>query len=171
MLWVIIVDLREIYEKFFSRIYNFIFYKVLHKEVTEDLTSIVFLKVTEKLHTYDPAKADYSAWIFAIASNTVNDYFRSKAVPVSLDEITAALPSDIDYEGQSQLIKKEERRELYKAISTLDSRTREIIAKKYFEEKPIREIAADMDMNESTVSTIHVRGLKKIKKAMKSFEL
>ena len=45
--------LEEIYEEFFPRIYNYIYYRLLHREETEDLVSRIFLKVAEHLHEYD----------------------------------------------------------------------------------------------------------------------
>ncbi|MCL2637768.1 MAG: sigma-70 family RNA polymerase sigma factor [Oscillospiraceae bacterium] len=165
------MDLAAVYEEYFPKIYNFFFYKVMHKEITEDLTSIVFLKVAEKLHTYNPEKGAVSTWIYAIAQNALIDYFRTRHIPVSLDEATGDLAVSVSFEEQSSLIENETRRELYGALSRLDDRTRDIISRKYFFEKSIREIAAEKNMNESTVSTIHNRGLKQLRKIMNGFEL
>ena len=165
------VDLAAVYEAYFSKIYNFIFYRVMHKEIAEDLVSTTFLKVAEKFHTFDPKKGSVAAWIFAIAQNTLNDYFRSRYVTASLDEVMDSLTGSVDFEEQSRLIQDETRQELYRALSKLDDRTREIISQKYFLDRTIREIALDIDMNESTVSTIHNRGLEKLRKHMGDFEL
>jgi RNA polymerase sigma-70 factor (ECF subfamily) len=155
--------LAELYEAYFSKIYNFIFYKVMHKETTEDLVSMVFLKVTEKCDTYDPDKGAVSTWLYAIAQNTVNYYFRTRKVPVSLDD-AGYLEPIVDFEEQSSLIADETRRLLYLALAELDGRARDIIAQKYFLEKSIRQIAEEKQMNESTVSTIHNRSLMKLRK-------
>jgi len=46
----ILVDFEKVYEEYFSKIYNFMFYKVLNKEIAEDLTSEFFIKLlTNKL--------------------------------------------------------------------------------------------------------------------------
>jgi len=158
-------DLADVYQMYFPKIYNFIFYKVMHKEITEDLVSTVFLRVVEKFDTYNPDKGAISTWLFAIAENILIDYFRSRKISVSLEELDSAEPS-VDFEEQSSLIEDETRRELYDALSELDSRTRYVIAQKYFSGKSIRKIAEEKQMNESTVSTIHNRGLKKLRKVM-----
>lgn len=165
------MDLKSVYEEYFPKIYNFFFYRVMHKEVAEDLTSIVFLKVAEKFHTYNAEKGSVSTWLYTIAQNALNDYFRTRHIPVSLDDISGSLVLSVDFEEQSTLIKDEARRALYDALSELDDRTRDIMSQKYFMGRQIREIAADKGMNESTVSTIHNRGLKKLRKSMSAFEL
>ena len=161
-------DIAEIYETYYSKIYNYIFFKLLHRQITEDLVSEVFLKVVDKIHTYDSEKGEVSVWLFAIASNTLNDYLRrrNKAVPITLDDLHDDVRLSVDFSEQSSLIKNEDRRELYLALSKLDDRTRDIIAEKYFLEKSIRTIAQEKSMNESTVSTLHNRGLATLRKTL-----
>ena len=158
--------MAEIYETYFSKIYNFIFYKVMHKEIAEDLVSMVFLKALEKYSSYDMDKGAISTWLYAIAQNLLTDYYRTRKIPVSLDEATGDLALCVDFEEQSSLIADETRRELYLALAELDPRTRDILSQKYFLEKSIRQIASERQMNESTVSTIHNRGLSKLRARM-----
>ena len=162
------LDVAEIYETYYARIYNFIFFKLLHRQITEDLVSEVFLKVVDHIDSYDPTKGEVSTWLYAIASNTLNDYLRrrNKTVSITLDELHDDTKLSVDFSEQSSLIKDEERRELYEALSKLDDRTRDIISEKYFLEKSIRTIAKEKDMNESTVSTLHNRGLAELRKTI-----
>ena len=159
------IDLAEVYKEYFPKIYNFIFFKIMHRETAEDLVSMVFLKVVDKFDTYNPEKGAISTWLFAIAQNVITDYFRSRKVSVSLDDLDYLEPV-VNFEEQSSLIEDETRRSLYDALTELDGRTRDIIAQKYFLDKSIRKIAEEKQMNESTVSTIHNRGLAKLKKIM-----
>jgi len=159
--------LAEIYETYFSKIYNFIFFKVLHRETAEDLVSMTFLKAAEKFHTYDPDKGAVSTWLFTIAQNLVTDWYRNRKIPVSLDD-EGNFELSVDFEEQSSLIADDTRRVLYQALTGLDGRSRDIIAQKYFLDKTIRQIAEEKEMNESTVSTIHNRGLEKLRKTLGS---
>jgi len=157
------IDLAEVYKEYFPKIYNFIFFKIMHRETAEDLVSMVFLKVVDKFDTYNPEKGAISTWLFAIAQNVITDYFRSRKVSVSLDDLDYLEPV-VSFEEQSSLIEDETRRSLYDALTELDGRTRDIIAQKYFLDKSIRKIAEEKQMNESTVSSIHNRGLAKLRK-------
>ncbi|MNW66498.1 RNA polymerase sigma factor [compost metagenome] len=67
-----------IFENYYSRIFNYTAYRVSCRYTAEDLTSQVFEKTLSKLHSYSPEKAPFEVWLFAIARNVVNDYYRSR---------------------------------------------------------------------------------------------
>jgi len=156
---------ENIYEEYFRRIYNFVFCRLLHKEQTEDVVSQIFMKVLEKTQSYDERKGTFNTWIFTIARNTLNDFYRLRKVTVSLDD-GCFTELSVDFEEQSRLIADEELRDLYWALTALDARTRTVITLKYFGEFTNREISAQTGINESTVSTLCLRGIGKLQKAM-----
>lgn len=160
-------DFSLMYEEYFSKIYNFVFYRILNKEQTEDIVSDIFLKVSENIFRFDAKKANFNTWIFSIARNKLIDYYRVKKIYISIDDENTIDPS-IDFEEQCSLIKDEELRELYNALAKIDDRTRFIITLKHFEGLNNREISKQIGINESTVSTIYVRGLKRLREYMSS---
>lgn len=66
----------KIYANHFKKIYNYIFGQMLNREISEDLTEDVFIKVLENFNRYDSSKANVSTWIYTIARNVVADYRR-----------------------------------------------------------------------------------------------
>lgn len=156
-------ELARMYENYFSKIYNFVFYRILNKEQTEDIVSDIFLKVAENVFRYDEKKANFNTWIFTIARNTLIDYYRSRRIYIPIDNEENSIELSIDFEEQCNLIEDENLKELYRALSMIDDRTRLIIGLKYFEGLNNREISKQIGINESTVSTIYVRGLKKLR--------
>lgn len=160
------MTLDEVYEVYFPKIYNYIFYRVMNKHDAEDITGTVFLRVATHFHTYDPAKGGISAWVFRVAENALIDFFRARRVSLNIDDLDNTLTLGVDFESEACLIRDETLKALYVALSQLEGKTRAIIAQKYFSDKTIRQIAKDMQMNESTVSTMHNRGLKKLKERL-----
>lgn len=156
-------DLRELYEEYFPVVYNRIFFRLLNKADAEDIVSVIFLKIAGKLHTFDESKASLKTWIFAITNNALIDYYRTRKEPVSLDDDENTYEPSVDFEEQYRQIRGEDGKALYAALSELDRRSREILSLKYFEDLTVRQIAARMGINESTVSTIHLRALAKLK--------
>lgn len=67
------IDLRKekafkmVYEHYYDYIYNYFYYHTFQREVTEDLTSITFMKVLEKGNLYDEEKAKVVTWLLTIA--------------------------------------------------------------------------------------------------------
>lgn len=160
------VEFENVYKEYFSKIYNYMYYKVLNKEIAEDLTSNFFMKLLTKLDTFDDSKSKLNTWLYAIARNSVTDYFRINKIDVSLDDEDNPLDLKVDYELEKELIKNEDRKELYEALITLDDRTRKLLSLKYFFNMSVKEIAINTGINESTVSTICIRGIEKLKKQL-----
>jgi RNA polymerase sigma factor (sigma-70 family) len=69
---------QEFYERYFSRIYNYIFCRVGESQTAEDLTARVFEQALDRLPSYHPQRAAFGSWLFGIARNTLNNHLRFK---------------------------------------------------------------------------------------------
>lgn len=160
--------LEQIYEEFYSQIYNYVFYQLLHREKTEDLVSRIFLKVVEHLDDYDPDRAKMSTWIFRIAKNTLTDYFRTHRVLISLDrERTGETPTlTVDFETEYNRIMEPGRRAVYQALAQLNRRDRMILYYVYFQGMSYRETAGMIGISESTLASALMRAKQKLRASM-----
>lgn len=159
-------SIEEVYEQFFPKVYSYVFYKLLHKEETEDLVSRVFLKIVQNLHRYDARKASIGTWVFTIVDNALIDYYRRRRLNLSIDDEASGVAGAlrVDFDAQLEQIAAPERRAVYRVLATLPERERTFIYYKYFERMTNREIARRMGMNESTVGAILSRTRAKLKK-------
>ena len=152
---------EKMYRDYFPRIYNYVFYRVLSREDTEDIVSEVFLKAAKSARAYDPEKAGMGTWLYAIAENTLKDHFRRRRFRIlSFGEAPEPM---VDFERQLAGISSEKRRMVFRELARLRERERLIIYYKYFEDYSNREIATALDINESTVGTALSRSLKKLR--------
>ncbi len=70
------MDFYEVYEEYYDRVRKFILATVKNRWVADDLLQETFLRVFQNLdHLRDQAKL--SSWVFRIAANLCQDYFRS----------------------------------------------------------------------------------------------
>lgn len=152
---------EEMYNAYFPKIYNYIYYRILSREETEDIVSDIFLKVARNAGNFDRSKASFGTWIFTIAQNTLTDHYRRKKLKVVSYEQEGTEPA-IDFESQLEQISSEKRRVVFRELTTLKEKERLIIYYKFFEEYTNRRIAELLDMNESTVGTVLSRTLKKL---------
>jgi RNA polymerase sigma-70 factor (ECF subfamily) len=67
---------RPLYDKYFDRIFRFIYRRTENEEVTADLTSQTFLKALKKLDKYSFKGVPFSAWLYRIADNEVKAFYR-----------------------------------------------------------------------------------------------
>jgi len=149
------------FEEYYPKIYNYIYYRVLHKETAEDLTSDVFYRALAFASSFDKRKASYKTWLFTIAHNIVANHYRSNKNLLTLDDFdTLAVESDIvcDYETT------EDFRRLHELLKTLPEREREVIALRFWGELTYKEIATRIGMREKSVSSMMSRLTKKLEK-------
>jgi RNA polymerase sigma-70 factor (ECF subfamily) len=111
--------------------------------MAEDITSTVFEKALTKFTSFQPEKANFSTWVFAIARNAVIDHYRisRKEKNVPLDDVFA-FSNEGDH-PDDELVKKEEREIMQTCIAKLSPHEQEIISLKFGAEMTNRQIAND----------------------------
>jgi len=139
------MSFEELYDKYFARIYNYLRYRLIARDAADDLAEAVFEKVLDKYGTFDPGRHGLEPWLFAIARNTLNDYFRRKKVRgwLTLGGREESLVSPESVEGAAQ--RSEENALLLAALARLPEQERDLIAMKFTLEMNNREIAALLD--------------------------
>lgn len=157
------LDFTYIFEAYYKRIYNYYYYRVQNQHIAEDLTSQLFEKVMTKISSYESHKGNFEVWLFAIARNVLNDYFRSqKKYPwSSLDSVLEMIAEEANPE--QMICQAEETKMLLGMIKNLKEKERNIIAYKFGANLKNKEIAELLEIGEKNVSVILYRTLKKLK--------
>ncbi len=156
----------DIYKAFHDKVKSYIVGKVYNKQDVEDLVSQVFLKIYEKINTFDDSKASLSTWIYTITRNTVTDYIRkvAKTKCVSFDALEVenssfALEEDIDF----NLLNEEMLESLATALENMDECSRDIIILHYNNNISLKEIANMLNMSYSNTKIKHQKTLHKLR--------
>ena len=162
------ITIEKVYEQYFSMIYNYVYYKLLNRENSEDIVSQVFLKVLKNLHRFDPEKASMKTWLFRITDHTLIDFYRRQKPAGSIDDEETGFDNLLttDFDEEYNRILNPRRRMLLEALKTLPERERTFIYYKYFLNITNREIARRMEMNENTVSAVMARARKKLQRIL-----
>lgn len=69
---------EAIFNNFSAPIFRFFLIRTSSRETAEDLTQEVFLKLVNKIGTFNENLGSFSGWLWQIAKNTVKDYYRKK---------------------------------------------------------------------------------------------
>jgi RNA polymerase sigma factor (sigma-70 family) len=159
-----------IYDHYFPRVYNYARYRVGDAGVTDEITARVFERALARIDSYRPKQAPFSAWLFGIARNTVNQHLRTQKRRrwISLDLVSNRRSASPDPE--EVLIQSETHSELIEAISQLNERERDILALKFASGMTNRHIAKLNGLGESNVSVILYRSIRKLRDQLKSRE-
>lgn len=162
-------EFEELYEQYFNKIYNHIYFRVHNSHTADDLTSQVFIKVLEKFHTYDSTKSQLSTWLYTIANNIIVDHFRkNKKVIITTIDNTCFSLKDPSIDIQKDVLNNENNQYLLNALSELSDVQKNLISLKFWGGFNNREIAKLTDLSESNVGVILHRSLKILKKKLPS---
>lgn len=156
-------DFSILYYKYVKKIYKFIYYKVQHKETAEDLTSQTFIKALEKINSFSNEKSSFSTWVYAIARNSVIDFYRTKKNNFNIDDVWD-LKDNTDIERDADIRGKLEKVEKY--LKGLKAEQREIIMLRVWEDMSYKEIAEITGKSEGNCKMIFFRTVKELKEKM-----
>lgn len=149
-----VMTLEEIYTAYYGKVMGYISARIRNHADAEDLCADVFEKVQRKLDDYDQSKAAIGTWIFTITRNTLIDHFRRKKPNEELDENL----SD-DSELDESLLSTETLGELASALRRLPQQMMHIIVLRYYDGKPLTEIAQMMNLSYGAVKLRHQNAL------------
>lgn len=153
----------KLYDKYFNKIYKFIYYKVSHRETCEDLTSLTFTKALEKLNSFKINKAHFSAWLYQIARHTVIDHYRTQKTYQDIDqqqELATNQTMDIDLDNKEKL------QAVAKHLDKLPAEQKEIIIMRVWQQMSYAEISQSLNKSEASCKMSFSRGLKKLRSSI-----
>jgi len=157
---------EQLYEIYFDKIYSYIYYKTYNHYITEDLTSETFFKVMRNISKYiEKEDIPFSAWIFKIAQNTVNDYYRKKKVFIELDKIENSIQHDINVE--EQVLKKIDNKKLIEALNKLTEEQREVVILRYGSNLKLNQIAKIKNKSEVAIRGLFFRAVNSLRNLLK----
>jgi len=150
-------DFDSLYRKYFPKINNFVFHRVENEAIRNDIVSNVFFKAMKKLTFFrfiDSRKCSFSSWLFRIAVNEINQYYRNLKRENKIIEMSLTNPqtnSELDYE----LVKEK--------MKNLSSEEQNLIAFKYFEKMKNAEIAEVFQKKEGAIKVQIHRTMNKLR--------
>ena len=149
-----------LYEVYFDKIYNFLYFRTLHKEIAEDLTSKTFIKALEKVQTFDKEKGKFSTWIFRIARNTLFDHFRTKKEALDIDEIWEIGERD---KTEDNIDTRDEVKKVEEQIRELSEDEQEVVRMRIWEDRSYKEIGEILKKSEGAAKMAFSRAIKKLR--------
>jgi RNA polymerase sigma factor (sigma-70 family) len=170
---------EPIYGSNYDKILRYVASYVHNKELAEDLTSVTFEKALHGIDTFQWEGVSISSWLYRIARNTINDYYRKKINREGAFSLDQQIKGD-EGDGttfqdmlasseeaiETQIITSEDEEKLYTLIGTLAEDEQYLLYYKYFEGLTNKDIAKLTSISETNVGTKLQRIREKIKKKL-----
>jgi RNA polymerase sigma-70 factor (ECF subfamily) len=146
----------ELYDRYAGRVYGHVRRMMRDRHDAEDVTQLVFLKLTWTLARYDERSGDFCAWLLRVARNQAIDELRRRR-PVLLPEVygSGGRPDGQDRNDEASALRAGA---LRAALAELSADQREVIVLRQFMGLRPREIADRMERSEGSVHALYHRG-------------
>ena len=154
---------KSIYTKYFKKIFLFVLHRIGERHISADVTQQVFLKALMGLGKFQFKGLPFSAWLYRIAINECNDFFRKtkKSRLVVLEEAHVYhLFEELTFDNTQQELEKK----LPLILERLSPDELQLIEFRFFEGKPFKEIAEILAITETYAKVKTYRTLDKMKK-------
>jgi RNA polymerase sigma-70 factor (ECF subfamily) len=149
----------ELYRRYVDRVYRYLCSRVGEAAEAEDLTALVFTTAWESIPRYRE-QGNFAAWLFRIARNKVNDYYRRRRPQLSLDEINPELL--VDWDPAVELERGDALRRLASLLSHLDPEQLELLRLRFAADLSFAEIASLLGRSEPAVKMALHRLLRRL---------
>jgi len=165
----------DVFSELFKLYYNPIFGYILRRtgdfDDTADIAANTFFNAFIHINNFSYKGISVKVWLYRIATNEVNQYFRNKQKLNSLferidvadkDSFTNYLNDDRK-EMEMELQKHDQFLTVLDSLKTLPVKYQEVISLRYFEGKDNKEISDILNINEGTLKSLLSRGLEKLR--------
>lgn len=163
----------QVFDRWYKPVFGYIMRRTGDYDLSKDIAAETFLKAFLKIGTFQWRGIRLSSWLYRIATNELNQYYRSsKYKPQSLQQLLEnpqmekLLHENADNEREimEQEIKAYNDYNLIRQnLLKLDIKYQEVVALRYFEQKTNTEISEILGKNEGTVKSLMSRGLEKLR--------
>jgi RNA polymerase sigma-70 factor (ECF subfamily) len=147
--------------KYYARILNFIYRFLGNRQIAEDLTQDVFMKVYKSAFRYRP-RSQFQTWLYTIAKNTcLNQLRRKRTMLVSLDQTFHASDNefrteiaDPDADPDRELLQKERASMIRAAVNALPNNQRMAVILRRYENFSYAQIATTLNVTDKAVKSL-----------------
>jgi RNA polymerase sigma factor (sigma-70 family) len=141
-----------LFERYNKRIFNFLARMTMDRELAEDLTQNVFLRIIKYRTSYREGNK-FQSWIYQVARNVFSDHYQAHKNKFS-DFVDVEKISDHMADREESEEQDEKEKLLHRSLAKLNEEQRELLVLTRFQQMKYEEVAAIMD---TTVANIKVK--------------
>lgn len=160
--------MSELYDRFGRMVYSVVFRIVRNAATSEDLTQETFLRVWNRVQSFDEERGALGSWVLTVARNRAIDHLRSVdgrlqsgAIGIEKLENTQLFAS-----LETDAISLEQARRLKQAVEQLNPQQRQVIDLAYYEGLSQSEMAERLKQPLGTIKTWTRSALKILREQM-----
>ncbi len=158
----------QIYDQFAQKIFRFVRLKIQNQQEAEDVLQEVFLKAYRGLPALKLESLNFSAWLYKIAANTVNDAFRKKYRSPAISGMDENFDTASSYSLEAEASLASELNTVKAALKFLRPQYQQVLELRFVQDFSLEETAKIMRKSNLSVRLLQFRALKKLKLILNS---
>jgi RNA polymerase sigma-70 factor (ECF subfamily) len=157
----------ELYRQYAPAIFRFCRRALPTREDAEDATTEIFMKVRQKLGTYD-ATRPFTAWLYKVAGNHCWDILRRRRIRQDLETgDLETLPLEHPDPSQLERLQAEHgSKQVRNGLAKLPDRARMALVLRYYAEMSYDEIADELGVRRAFVGVLLLRARHQLRDAL-----
>ena len=155
-----IEKLGLLFEEYHKKLYNYFQRQTANYHESEDLVQEVFFRILKYRHTYRN-DGNFSVWMFEIARNARNDYYKRRSNKVKQIDDPDQLISSV-LSPDKVLEQKSDFELLQKALDALSQEKKELILMSRYHDLSYKEISTILRCTVGTVKVRMYRAMKEL---------
>lgn len=163
--------LDRLYQLYVDKVYRFIWFRVGDQATAEDLAADVFVRLVEHVEGFRVPShqqvAAFSAWLFRIAANLVNDHHRRRA---RTDRFVESKKNELGWNSAEafdpELEQVASQDQLRVALAQLNDSQRQVLYYRFVADLSSAQTASAMKKSESAIKALQHRALESLRRAL-----
>jgi RNA polymerase sigma-70 factor (ECF subfamily) len=157
--------LEELYLIHFDRIYSYLQMTVGNRHDAEDLTNQTFVKMLERIGSFEWRKVPISAWLFRIAHNLAMDHFRAHRRWQPEEEPPEPADS-AELSAEEEAMQSIGRQSMLEMIEGLSHDQQQVLTLKFVFNFPNGDVATILGKTEGAVKSLQHRALASLQREL-----
>lgn len=156
---------EELYDRLAHKVFGFSMNRLRDKAAAEDVSQEIFLKLVDRIETFDQARGTFSSWFWQLARNTVTDFYRARREVAFSDTGEAVIE---ERAGSVEMAPESgwQLKELFGFMKTLSSDEQELFELRFVADLSYREIARMLGKNEGALRVAASRLKDKVRRRL-----
>lgn len=155
---------EALYNNLIDKVFGFCMNRTSNRAVSEDLTQDIFLKLLDRIETFDKNRGNFLVWFWQLARNTLTDYYRRGKETSFSDTEEAKLEKSANPVSHPDLDPKIKAEKVYTFVKSLSDEEKELFELHFIADLKYRDLAEILGKSEGTLRVAVSRLKQKIHK-------
>ena len=150
--------ITAVYDRYFPDVYRYIYYRLGDQQVTEDITSDVFVRLLEAVKANHGPSSSLKGWLISTASHVVADHLRrryrrpTERLPeMMIDDFSASVTDEVDLRQKTDAVRK--------AFSKLTLEQQHVLSLRFGDGYSLEETASLMNKKINAIKALQFRAV------------